>query len=186
MWTAGYVGVFAHSLGRGGAWTRTELAKGDPAEWPRSGASDIAVGRMSGRPFFVTNEPFHGNQVVVYRQAADGTWPRQVIETEIVTSHSLVLVDSDGDGSHEIVSGGTRGPEGSPRGTKPGVFFYKAADASGERWERMVLDPEVAANSCVTADLNGDARMDVACIDNGSPWTLRWYENVRPSSGLAK
>ena len=177
--TAGYVGVFVHSLGRGGTWTRTELAKGDPAEWPRGGASDIAVGRLNGRTFFVTNEPFHGNQVVVYQQAADGTWPRNVIETEIVNSHSLMLVDSDGDGSHEIVSGGTRGAAGTPRGTKPGVFFYKAADPNAQRWERMVLDPEIAANACVAADINGDRKMDVACIDNGSPWTLRWYENVR-------
>jgi hypothetical protein len=177
--TAGYVGVHAHSLGPKGVWTRTELAKGYPAEWPGGGASDIAVGRMNGRRFFVTNEPFHGNQVVVYQQAADGTWPRNVIETEIVNSHSLVLVDSDGDGSHEIVSGGTRGAAGTPRGTKPGVFFYKASDASAQRWERMVLDPEIAANACVAVDINGDKKMDVACIDNGSPWTLRWYENAR-------
>ena len=177
--TAGYVGIYAHALGRNGSWARTELAKGNPAEWPQSGASDIAVGRMNGRKFFVTNEPFHGNQVVVYQQAADGTWPRNPIETEIVNSHSLVLVDSDGDGSHEIVSGGTRGAAGTPRGTKPGVFFYKATDPSAERWERMVLDPEIAANTCVAADFNGDKKMDVACIDNGSPWSLRWYENSR-------
>jgi hypothetical protein len=178
--TAGYLGVHAHSLGRNGVWTRTELAKGDPAEWPRGGASDVAVGRLNGRTFFVTNEPFHGNQVVVYQRDADGTWPRNVIETEIVNSHSLVLVDSDGDGSHEIVSGGTRGAAGTPRGSKPGVFFYKAADPSAQRWERMVLDPEIAANACVAVDINGDKRTDVACIDNGSPWTLRWYENRRP------
>lgn len=104
----------------------------------------------------------------------------------IVNAHALVLVDSDGDGDHEIVSGGTRGPEGTPRGTKPGVFFYKATDSSAQQWERMVLDAEIAANACVAADLNGDTRMDVACIDNGSPWTLRWYENVRPSPGPAK
>jgi hypothetical protein len=177
--TAGYVGVYSHSLDRTGTWTRSEIVKGDPAAWPQGGASDVAVGRINGRKFFVTNEPFHGNQVVVYQQAADGAWPRNVIETEINNSHSLVLVDSDGDGSHEIVSGGTRGATGTPRGTKPGVFFYKAADASAQKWERMVLDPEIAANACVVADINNDKRMDVACIDNGAPWTLRWYENTR-------
>jgi hypothetical protein len=52
--TAGYVGVFAHSLGKDGAWTRVELAKGDPAPWPQGGASDIAVGMLNGRRFFVT------------------------------------------------------------------------------------------------------------------------------------
>jgi hypothetical protein len=171
--TAGYVGVFAHSLDKAGTWTRTELTKGNPAEWPLGGASDVAAGLLNKRRFFVTNEPFHGNQVVVYQEMA-GAWPRNVIDTRLVNSHSLVLVDSDGDGSHEIVSGGTRGPA---RGVKPGVFFYKATDATGRTWERMVLDTSVAANSCVAADINGDRKMDVACIDNGDPWSLKWYEN---------
>ena len=172
--TAGYVGVFAHALGRDGQWSRTELAAGNPEEWPQSGASDIAVGTLGGKPFFVTNEPFHSNQVVVYRDAGAG---RNVIETELVNSHSLTLVDADGDGSDEIVSGGTRAATGG-RGAKPGVYFYKALDPAGERWQRMVLDPAIAANTCVTADIDGDGHEDVACIDNTQPWTLRWYENL--------
>jgi len=112
-------------------------------------------------------------------QATDGAWPRNVIETTINNSHSLVLVDSDGDGTSEIVSGGTRGAPGTPRGTKPGVFFYKATDASGQKWDRMVLDEGIAANSCVAADFNNDRKMDVACIDAGAPNALKWYENSR-------
>ena len=81
------------------SWTRTEIVKGDPGEWPRGGVSDVAIGRLGGKRFFVTNEPFHGNQVVVYVQTADGAWPRNIIETTINNSHSLVLVDSDGDGT---------------------------------------------------------------------------------------
>jgi hypothetical protein len=103
-----------------------------------------------------------------------------VIDTTLVNSHSLALVDADGDGTSEIVSGGTRGAAGTPRGTKPGVFFYKAKDPTGQSWARMVLDAGIAANTCVTADFNGDRKMDVACIDNTDPWTLRWYENTRP------
>lgn len=178
--TAGYTGVFVHGLAKNGTWTRTEIAKGNPAEWPQSGASDIAVGRIGGKRLFVTNEPFHGNQVVVYQQAADGSWPRNVIDTTLVNSHSLVLVDADGDGTSEIVSGGTRGAAGTPRGTKPGVFYYKAKDPTGQAWSRMVLDAGIAANNCVTADINGDRKIDVICIDNTDPWTLRWYENTRP------
>jgi len=90
-----------------------------------------------------------------------------------------VLVDSDGDGSSEIVSGGTRGAPGTARGTKPGVFFYKAADTAGQKWDRMVLDDGIAANSCVAADFNGDRKMDLACIDAGQPNALKWYENTR-------
>jgi hypothetical protein len=177
--TVGYLGMFVHSLGRNGDWSRAEVVKGDPAEWPRGGISDLAIGRLNGKRFFVTNEPFHGNQVVVYVQSADGTWPRNIIETTLNNSHSLALIDSDGDGNSEIVSGGTRGAPGSARGAKPGVFFYKAADAAGDKWDRMVLDDAIAANSCVAADFNGDRKADLACIDNGAPWSLKWYENTR-------
>jgi hypothetical protein len=177
--TTGYMGMFVHSLDRNGSWTRTEIIKGDPAEWPRGGVSDVAIGRFGGKKLLVTNEPFHGNQVVVYVQTADGGWPRNIIDTPLNNSHSLVLVDSDGDGTSEIVSGGTRGAAGTPRGTKPGVFFYKAADAAGQKWDRMVLDDGIAANSCVAADFNGDRKMDLACIDAGNPWALKWYENTR-------
>jgi hypothetical protein len=177
--TGGYVGVFAHTAARGGGpWTRTEIVKGDPAPWPGGGASDVAIGSMNKRRMLVTNEPFHGNQVVVYTEGPNGLQPRNIIDTRLNNSHSLTLVDVDGDGNHEIVSGGTRPPAGSGRGTKPGVFFYKAVDPQGQKWNRYVLDAGIAANSCVTADFNNDKRMDVACIDNTDPWSVRWYENT--------
>jgi len=174
--TAGYQGVFVYSSGKNGTWSRREIVKGDPGEWPRGGSSEIAVGTFNKKKFFVTNEPFHGNQVVVYQEEATGVWPRNVIDTRLSNSHALVLVDADGDGNAEIVSGGTRG---AARGVKPGVFFYKAADPTGQKWDRMLLDASIAANGCVTADFNGDKKMDIACIDNSDPWTLRWYENTR-------
>jgi hypothetical protein len=175
VFTAGYSGIFVHSLRPDGTWSRTELARGHPAEWPQGGASDIAAGMLNGRRFFVTNEPFHGNMVVVYQDAGNGRWTRNVIDTELGFSHSLILVDSNGNGSHEIVSGGTRGPAGSPRGTKPGVFFYRPVDAAAQTWERMVLDPNMAAQNCIAADITGNGTMDVACIDD----TLKWYENMQ-------
>jgi hypothetical protein len=175
--TAGYMGVFVHSLGKDGKWTRSLITAGNTEEWPRSGTSDVVVGRLNGKKFLAANEPFHGNQVVVYTDAG-GTWSRTTIDDIINNSHSLLLVDSDGDGTSEIVSGGTRGAPGTARGAKPGVFFYKA-DAAGQKWERMVLDASIAANGCIATDLNADRKMDVACIDAGAPWSLMWYENTR-------
>jgi len=175
--TAGYMGVFAHSLGKDGKWTRSLITAGNAEEWPRSGTSDVVVGRLNGKKFLAANEPFHGNQVVVYTDAG-GTWARTTIDDIINNSHSLTLVDSDGDGTSEIVSGGTRGAPGTARGAKPGVFFYKA-DGAGQKWERMVLDAAIAANGCVAADLNADRKMDLACIDAGDPWSFKWYENTR-------
>lgn len=42
-----------------------------------------------------------------------------------------------------------------------------------------MLDPGIAPNSCVTADINGDRRMDVACIDLSDPWSIKWYEYTK-------
>jgi hypothetical protein len=175
--TAGYMGVFVHSLGKDGKWMRSLITAGNAEEWPRSGTSDVVVGRLNGKKFLAANEPFHGNQVVVYTDQG-GTWARTTIDDIINNSHSLLLVDSDGDGTSEIVSGGTRGAPGTARGAKPGVFFYKS-DAAGQKWERMVLDAAIAANGCIAVDLNADRKMDVACIDAGAPWSLMWYENTR-------
>ena len=178
--TAGYLGVHAHSLTRDGRWSRTEIVKGNPVEWPQSGASDVAMGRMNRKRFFATTEPVHGNQVVVYLDAPDDRWSRHVIDAELLNAHALLLLDSDNDGNHEIVSGGTRTARGAGPGTKPGVFFYKATNPSGLTWNKWLLDPDIAANSCVAADIDGDERIDVACVGNTDPWPLRWYENTRP------
>src|SRR4051812_17586311 len=43
--TASFSGLDVYSLSRAGKWTRTEIAKGDPAPWPKSGSSDVSVGK---------------------------------------------------------------------------------------------------------------------------------------------
>jgi len=109
VFTAGRLGVHAHSLGKDGTWKRTEIAKGNPAPYPDGGASEIGTGFVNKARFYATVEPFHGNMVVVYRQDGQGQWQRHVIDTELSNGHSLVVADVDGDGTHEIVASGTRG-----------------------------------------------------------------------------
>jgi len=38
--------------------------------WPKSGTSDIAVGRLGKERFLATIEPWHGNQVAIYLMLA--------------------------------------------------------------------------------------------------------------------
>jgi hypothetical protein len=111
--TAGYSGVFVHSFGKDGKWKRLEITPGNPSEWPNGGAGDVVVGKMGGKQFFVTIEPFHGNMVVVYTQDGQGQYHRNVIDTSLVTGHALTLVDVDGDGIPEIVAGRRR-EQGQP------------------------------------------------------------------------
>jgi hypothetical protein len=167
--TASFSGIDLFQRRADGTWQRTTLARGNPEAWPRSGASDIAVARLGARKFFATIEPWHGNMVAVYLEES-GTWQRHVIDSTLADGHALAAVDLDGDGRDEIVAG-FRGPGGS-------VWIYRARDAAGREWARTTLDPGgMAAANCIAADINGDGRADLACIDNHR---LKWYANSRP------
>jgi hypothetical protein len=168
--SAGRLGIHAHLLGDDGTWLRERLSVGVDAPYPNGGSSDLGAGRLGDDPFFVAIEPFHGNQVAVYRRAAGTGWQRQVIDTELVNGHSLLVADLSGDGNGEIVAAGTRGPKN--------LYLYRAVDGTGETWERAVIDDAIAANSCDAADFNGDGRTDVVCIDNTAPFSVKWYENT--------
>jgi hypothetical protein len=166
--TASFVGLHMYRHGRDGMWKRTELAKGDPAPWPRSGASDVAVGRLGRSRFLCSIEPWHGNQLAVY-QEENGRWVRQVIDNSFVDGHTIQAADLDGDGMDEIIAG--------YRGKGGGLYIYHADEAAGIRWIRHTLDAGgVAAASCAVVDLNGDGKLDIACIGSASA-NLKWYEN---------
>ncbi len=163
--TASFVGIDLYKLQKDGRWSRTEIAKGNPAPWPKCGSSDVTVGRAGGKRYIAAIEPWHGNQVVVYRQK-DDAWERRVIDDSLVDGHTIWTADVNGDGDDEIVAGF--------RGGKRSVFIYYF---DGERWTKQVLDDGgMAAAACAVADLNGDGRVDVACIGSATA-NLKWYEN---------
>jgi len=168
--TASFVGIDLYKLGKDGRWSRTEIAKGDPALWPKSGSSDIAVGRLKGERYIAAIEPWHGNQVAVY-QWRGTAWQRRIIDDSLVDGHTIVTADLTGEGSDQIVAGF--------RGGSRSVFLYSADDAKGD-WTKQVLDNGgMAAAACAAADLNGDGRVDVACIGAATA-NLKWYENLGP------
>ena len=146
-------------------WKRTEIAKGDPAPWPKSGSSDVAVGKLGRERFLAAIEPWHGNQVVIYRQRG-GAWQRTVIDDKLVDGHTIVTGDFNGDGNDEVVAG--------YRGTGRSVYIYSL---EGEKWTRSTLDDGgMAAAACAVGDLNGDKKTDVVCIGSATA-NLKWYEN---------
>ena len=201
--TASFNGIHLLRFGKDGRWSRTEIAKGDPAPWPKSGSSDIAVGRLGKSRFLAAIEPWHGNQVAVYRQQG-GRWERQVIDTTLVDGHTIAVADLNHDGSDEIIAG-YRGP-GPQRvpllsgcGKKPFSgnserrinnlqtgFGQKppfsaacyADDAAGDHWTRQILDDGgMGAAACAVADLSADGRPDIVCIGSATT-NLKWYENL--------
>lgn len=170
--TASFSGIDMYRLD-GGAWRHTELAKGDPSPWPKSGASDLAVGRLAERRFLASIEPWHGHQVAVYLQ--DGAvWRRTVIDDTLVDGHTIHAADLNGDGRDEIIAG--------YRGQGHRVYVYYAGNG-GRDWIRTVLDAgSMAAAACAVADLNMDRRPDIACIGSATA-NLKWYENLGNAKG---
>jgi hypothetical protein len=163
--TASFEGIHLFHLGKDG-WSRTQLAAGDPAPWPKSGSSDIAVGRLGKERFLAAIEPWHGNQVSIYRRKG-GAWRREVIDTTLVDGHTIATADLNRDGRDELIAGF--------RGGERSVYLY---GFDGKRWNRQALDAGgMGAAACTVVDLNGDGRLDVACIGSATA-NLKWYENL--------
>ncbi|MFP3947919.1 MAG: FG-GAP repeat domain-containing protein [Longimicrobiales bacterium] len=160
--------------GEGGAPAVMQVAEGHQGPRPEAGSSEVALGRLGpeGR-FLATNDPWHGNQVVVYRptESDELPWSRSVIETGFQAGHAVVTVDLNGDGYDEIVAG--------HRGGERNLFIYRyrpdAPDA--EKWERIPMDlGGVAVSSLDVADLNDDGAPDIITI-GGATDNVVWYEN---------
>jgi hypothetical protein len=151
-------------------WTRSLLVKGDPAAWPKSGASDVVVGRIGRERFLATIEPWHGNTIAVYRQR-NGGWNRRVVDQTITDGHTMVAGDFDGDDRDEFVVGERQG--------RRSVYLYRLTDAKEDTWSKQPLDDgDMSAAGCAVADLDGDGRQDVVCIGTATA-NLKWYENRR-------
>jgi hypothetical protein len=164
--SAGFNGIQLYKLGAGGDWIRTEIAKGDPAAWPKGGSSDVAAGQLGQERFLAAIEPWHGNQVAVYRASGD-IWRREVIDDSLVDGHTIVTAALAGNGVDEIIAGF--------RGKPQRVYIYSF---DGKRWNRQTLDDGgISAAACAVADLNGDGRLDIACIGSATH-NLKWYENL--------
>ncbi len=124
------------------------------------------MGKLGKSRFLCALEPWHGNEVVVYREGAK-TWERNVIDNTLDGAHALLAADFNGDGRDEIVAG-YRGKGGQ-------TYIYSASDPEGTRWTRRVLDATMPAAACAVADLNRDGRPDLICTGGSS---LKWYENL--------
>ena len=164
--TASMGGVVGFRLGRDGAWERRYLVEGDPRERPNDGASEIRLGALSGQRFLATIEPWHGNQLVVYRHEGRNRWSRRMLDDTLEDGHALVVADFDADGADEIVAGF--------RGEAADLLLFRYAD--GE-WRRQVLDDGgMAAAGCDTGDLDADGDPDLVCIGARTA-NIKWYEN---------
>ena len=162
--TANFEGIHLFRNTPGG-WQMSKIASGADAPWPKCGSSDVTVVRTAQGRELAAIEPWHGNQVAVYREQ-QGQWQRTVIDASLDDGHTIAAADFAGDGQQEVVAGFRKSHS---------VVLYRN-DGHGA-WSRQVIDDHIAAAGCAVADLNGDGRPDVACIGSATA-NLVWYENV--------
>lgn len=175
--TASYEGIYRFDYEGtypSGQWKKVRISAGAPsvgaAAGASRGASEVAPGKLSPqKPLIASIEPWHGNQVVVYTQAASGgPWQRNVLDSTLNEGHALAVADFDGDGMDEIVAGWRAGGGG--------LVLYDPQDASGQKFTKIVLDPKAPVEGVAIADLNGDGRLDIVALA-GRINKLMWYEN---------
>jgi hypothetical protein len=161
--TASFLGLRLFRPERDGSWASREIARGAP------GSSEVALGHLGKQRFLAAIEPWHGNQVAIYRERGRA-WQRRVIDDSFENGHALAVGDLDGDGRDEVVAG--------YRGKGFQLYVYRAQDRAGERWRRETLDAGgIAAADCKIRDFNLDGRPDIACI-GASTANIKWYENL--------
>ena len=115
------------------------------------------MGGCGNQRFVAAIEPWHGNEVAVYR-ATGPSWQRQVIDDTLLDAHTIQTADLDGDGCDEILAGF--------RGKPYGVYLYVR---DGSKWNRQILDQgNVSAASCSIVDLDGKGQQSIACIGSAT------------------
>jgi hypothetical protein len=175
--TASFEGIFRFDLEgqpQQPRWQKKFIAQGAAPASDQAGASrgssEIAVGKLTGgQTFLAAIEPWHGNQVVVYRpDEAGGNWHRQVLDDTLREGHALVIADFDQDGVDEIVAGW--------RADGGGLRLYDPTDAQGSEFRTLEIDPGMPVEGLVAADMNADRRLDLVA-NAGRKNALAWYEN---------
>lgn len=144
------------------------IGSGQVGNAPLIGSSEVKVWQAAqpGARLAATIEPWHGDKVVVYAEAAPtkttdngNLWQRTEVDTELKWGHAVAWSDFDHDGTPELVAGVRDDQNASHR---CGVRLYKRIDG---RWQRQLIEPgQVAVEDLVTADLNQDGQDEIIAV----------------------
>jgi hypothetical protein len=151
---------------RNGEWTKRKVHDGASGEKPEArGAGEIKFGTLAKGPWFIaTVEPMHGTMAVVYVRHVSGEgeerWERHVLDETLRRGHAVWCADLDGDESDEIVVGHSEPGTGDIKTC--GLYVYDAADETGTKWTKHVIDAGgVAVEDAAAADVTGDGKADI-------------------------
>ncbi len=129
----------------------THLISPENSTPPTRGVGEI----RKGEDFIAAIEPFHGNDLVVYRER-EGRWARELLTDKLNQGHALGVGDFDGDGLEDIAAG-WRNPDAE--GNVGLKLFRQKPDGT---WESSWISQNlVATEDLKVIDLNGDGRLDI-------------------------
>ncbi|MBT4496159.1 MAG: VCBS repeat-containing protein, partial [Gemmatimonadetes bacterium] len=136
---------FAHHLIdtdlEGVYWGQTALADLDG-----DGRLEFIMGRWRG-------------ELLWYKYHTPDQWTRHLLHPEALSDVGLCVLDVDGDGHLDVVSGGG---------------WYRNTQDPNSPFERFVYDPELdGSHDIMAADIDGDGRMEVVTMSDRN--SLRWY-----------
>jgi aldos-2-ulose dehydratase/isomerase family protein/VCBS repeat protein len=143
------------------------------------GAGEVRAGKLpGGQTFFVTVEPMHGNQLVVYTAPASGAgrfWKRNLIDDSFKEGHALACGDLLGAGFDQVVMGW----RGKNNEGKTGIKLFTPLDAEGKHWRPSIVDDNtMACEDLCLADLNGDGKLDIVASGRATK-NVKIYFNER-------
>lgn len=178
---AGFDGIVLYTpSGQGDKlkFERKQLAKGDEvrdvpgAGGMTKGSNDVYPIYIKGKRFLAAQEPWHGDEIVVYTNKG-GEWQRNVIFKGLIQGHEMAVGDLNGDGRDDIVAVDVTN-RGRP--TPASVHIFYSEDDAGTQWRHELLDQDMMAGSgVVVADINGDGRPDIVAISGNA---VKYYENL--------
>jgi hypothetical protein len=181
--------VFSHGLGSGdvnsdgrtdilirqGWWEQPKDARKTDGPWtfhPANLGDDCAnmhAFDMNGDKLpDVVSSSAHNRGIWWYEQQKDGTFTRQVIEDRFTQSHAMNLVDINGDGRKDFVTGKRWWAHGSHGDVDPNaapvLYWFEVQpqkNAPPRFLAHLIDDGSGIGTQFATEDVNGDKRPDV-------------------------
>ncbi|MCW1913644.1 VCBS repeat-containing protein [Luteolibacter sp. GHJ8] len=152
----------------------------NPTRMTEKGSGEVRLGKLpDGKRMIATIEPFHGNEVAVNPEAADGLWSakRVLLDDGLAEGHALATADFLGLGYDQIIAGWRK----ADKNQKVGIRLYIPTVEDGSMWKlhATVDDNTMACEDFKVADLNGDGKPDIIAAGRATK-NLIVYWNERP------